>query len=81
MNTAGPETARAPHVGGRDGPHQPEGGAMLRWAVIFLVVAIVAALLGFMEIAWLSKEIAWILAVVFIILFIVSLVLGRRPPL
>lgn len=54
---------------------------MLRWAVIFLVVAIVAALLGFMDIAWLSKEIAWILAVVFIILFIVSLVLGRKPPI
>ena len=54
---------------------------MLRWAVIFLVIAIVAALLGIMDVAWLSKEIAWILAIVFIILFIVSLVMGRRPPL
>jgi uncharacterized membrane protein YtjA (UPF0391 family) len=55
-------------------------GLMLRWAVIFLIVAIVAAIFGFTGIAGVSSQIAWILFVVFIILFIVSLVMGRRGP-
>ncbi len=55
---------------------------MLRWAVIFLIIALVAAVLGIWPVVWLAKEIAWILFVVFLILFVVSLVLGRgRPPM
>ncbi len=54
---------------------------MLRWAVVFLIIALVAGVLGVWPVAALSKEIAWILFVVFLILFVVSLVLGRgRPP-
>jgi len=49
---------------------------MLRYAVIFLVVALVAALLGFTGIAAGAVEIAKILFFVFILLFVVSLVLG-----
>ena len=49
---------------------------MLRWAVIFLVIAIVAGLLGFSQVSWMSTDIAWILFVVFLILFLVSLVFG-----
>lgn len=55
---------------------------MLRYAVIFFVVAIVAALFGFGGIAAGATEIAKILFFVFLILFIVSLVAGliKRGP-
>lgn len=47
---------------------------MLRWALIFLVVALIAAALGFGGIAGTSMEIAKILFVVFAVLFAISLV-------
>jgi uncharacterized membrane protein YtjA (UPF0391 family) len=53
---------------------------MLRWALLFFVVAIVAGALGLFRVEWLASEIAWVLFVVFLILFVVSLVLGRRRP-
>ncbi len=49
---------------------------MLRYAVIFFVVAIIAALFGFGGIAAGATEIAKILFFVFLVLFIVSLVAG-----
>ncbi len=49
---------------------------MLRWAIIFLVVALVAAVLGFGGIANFSFEIAKFVAVIAIILFVVSLIAG-----
>ena len=51
---------------------------MLRWAILFLVVAIVAALFGFGGVAGFSVEAAKILFFVFIVLFVVSLILGGR---
>jgi len=51
---------------------------MLRWALIFLVVAIIAAILGFGGIAGDLAWIAKILLFVFLILFVVSLLMGRR---
>ncbi len=51
---------------------------MLRWAVIFLLVAIVAAVFGFGGIAGEAAWIAQILLFVFLVLFVASLVLGRR---
>jgi len=48
----------------------------LRWAIIFLVVALVAAVLGFGGIANFSFEIAKFVAVIAIILFVVSLIMG-----
>lgn len=55
---------------------------MLRYALIFFIVAIVAALFGFGGIAAGATEIAKILFFVFVILFVVSLVAGlvRRGP-
>ncbi len=53
---------------------------MISWAVTFLVIALIAAVLGFSGIAGTAVNIAWILAVVGIILAIVFGVLGRRPP-
>jgi len=51
---------------------------MFYWAAVFLVIAIVSALLGFGGVAGISQEIAWILAVAGIVLAIVSFLLGRR---
>ena len=53
---------------------------MLRWALGFLIVAIIAAIFGFGNIAEGATDIARILFFVFLVLFVVSLVLGRRGP-
>jgi uncharacterized membrane protein YtjA (UPF0391 family) len=55
---------------------------MLRYALIFFVVAIIAALFGFGGIAAGATEIAKVLFFIFVVLFIVSLVAGllRRTP-
>ena len=56
---------------------------MLRWALIFLVVALIAGALGFGGIAGTSMGIAQILFFVFVVLFVVSLIAhlvrGRGP--
>lgn len=49
---------------------------MLYWAVVFFVVAIIAAVFGFGNIAAAATEIAKILFFIFLVLFLVSLVLG-----
>ena len=49
---------------------------MLRWAVIFFLVAIVAGVFGFGGIAAGASEIARILFYVFLAVFLVTLVLG-----
>jgi uncharacterized membrane protein YtjA (UPF0391 family) len=49
---------------------------MLRYAVVFLIIALVAALLGFTGIAAGAVEIARILFFVFLLLFAVSLIVG-----
>jgi uncharacterized membrane protein YtjA (UPF0391 family) len=64
---------------------QPSQGAfiMLGWALTFLVVALIAAVLGFGGIAGFAVEIAKIIFFVAIILFVISaivgLVRGRTP--
>jgi uncharacterized membrane protein YtjA (UPF0391 family) len=50
---------------------------MLYWAVVCLVIAIVAGVLGFGGIAGTATDMARILFVIFLVLFIVSMVLGR----
>jgi len=54
---------------------------MLHYAIVFLVIALVAALFGFGVIASTAAGIAKILFVVFLILFLVSLLMGRRASL
>jgi uncharacterized membrane protein YtjA (UPF0391 family) len=49
---------------------------MLHYAVVFLVVALIAALFGFTGIAAGAVEIAKILFFIFLLLFVVSLVVG-----
>ncbi|MCG5237768.1 DUF1328 domain-containing protein [Xanthobacter oligotrophicus] len=49
---------------------------MLSWAVTFLVVALIAAVLGFGGIAGTAIEIAKIIFFVAIVLFLISAVMG-----
>jgi len=49
---------------------------MQQYAVIFLVIALVAALFGFTGIAAGAAEIAKILFFVFVLLFVASLIVG-----
>jgi uncharacterized membrane protein YtjA (UPF0391 family) len=50
---------------------------MLSWAILFLVIALIAGVLGFGVVAGTAAWIAKALFVVFIILFLVSLISGR----
>lgn len=49
---------------------------MLYWAAIFLVISVVAAILGFGGISVAAASIAKVLFFIFIALFIVTLLLG-----
>jgi uncharacterized membrane protein YtjA (UPF0391 family) len=53
-----------------------KGGFMLRWAILFFIVALVAAVFGFLGIAAAAVGIARILFFIFLVLFLVSLVGG-----
>ena len=56
-----------------------KGESMLYYALVFLVIAIVAGLLGFGAIAFAAAGVAKILFILFLVLFLVSLIthLGR----
>ena len=51
------------------------GGGFLWWAVAFLVLAVLAGLLGFGGVAGLSMDIAKWLVVIFLVLAVVAFVL------
>ena len=51
---------------------------MLGWALTFLVVALIAGVLGFTTVAGAAMGIAKILFFVFLVLFLVSLIFGGR---
>ena len=53
---------------------------MFGWAITFLLIGLIAAVLGFSGIAGTATNIAWILFVVGIILAVVFAVVGRRQP-
>jgi uncharacterized membrane protein YtjA (UPF0391 family) len=59
-------------------PLSDEETAMLHWAVVFFVIAIVAALFGFGGIAASATGIAKILFFAFLVLAVVSMLVGRR---
>jgi uncharacterized membrane protein YtjA (UPF0391 family) len=52
---------------------------MLSYAIVFLLIAIVAGILGFGVIAGTAALFARILFLIFLVLFIFSLLRGRRP--
>ncbi|MCE9593786.1 MAG: DUF1328 domain-containing protein [Planctomycetes bacterium] len=57
---------------------------MLRWAMGFFIIALIAALLGFGGIAGTASSIAvtlfWVFVVLFLVSLLVSLVTGKRAP-
>jgi len=59
---------------------QNGGCKMLRWALIFFVVALIAAVLGFTGIALAAAGVAKVLFFVFVVLFFLSLLgyIARR---
>jgi uncharacterized membrane protein YtjA (UPF0391 family) len=64
-------------------PAQPLAGAgpaeeesMLKWAIIFFIISLVAGLFGFTNIAAGSRAIAKALFFVFLVLFLIVLVFG-----
>ena len=53
---------------------------MMNWAITFLIIALIAAALGFGGIAGTAVGLAKILFFVFIVLFIIAFVMGRKAP-
>lgn len=53
---------------------------MLGRAVVFFILAIVAAILGFGGIAGIAATIGKVLLIVFLIAFVIALIAGRRRP-
>ncbi|MFZ0657327.1 MAG: DUF1328 domain-containing protein [Candidatus Binataceae bacterium] len=51
---------------------------MLYYTIVFLVISLIAGALGFFAVAGLAAEIARVLFFIFLVLFILSLVGGRR---
>src|SRR5436190_19007278 len=50
--------------------------SLLKWALIMLVVSLVAALFGFTDLAAASAEVARVLFYIFLVIFLVLLILG-----
>jgi uncharacterized membrane protein YtjA (UPF0391 family) len=53
---------------------------MLHWAIVFLAVALIAALLGFTTVAGNAYLAAKVVFFVFLVLFVLSLLIGYRQP-
>lgn len=51
---------------------------MLHYAIVFFVIALIAAALGFRGIAGLSAEIGWIFGVISIVFLVFALLDGGR---
>jgi uncharacterized membrane protein YtjA (UPF0391 family) len=56
------------------------GVPVLYYALVFLIVGLVAGVLGATGVAVIASKIAWILFVVGIVLLVVHLATGRRGP-
>jgi uncharacterized membrane protein YtjA (UPF0391 family) len=57
-------------------PRRPGASAMLKWALIFFVISLIAGALGFSGISAGAAQIAKILFFIFLIIFVIFLVLG-----
>jgi uncharacterized membrane protein YtjA (UPF0391 family) len=51
---------------------------MLRWAIAFAIIALIAGALGFWGLAGMSADIAKFFALVFLVLFVIALIVGGR---
>jgi len=50
---------------------------MLRWAIVFAIIALIAGALGFGGLESTAADIAKFFALIFVVLFVVALVVGR----
>jgi uncharacterized membrane protein YtjA (UPF0391 family) len=59
--------------------------SMLYWALVFLIIALIAGFLGFGGVPFAAAGIAKILFFIFLVIFAIALVTGfagrRRPPI
>ncbi len=53
---------------------------MLYYAFVFLVLGLIAAVLGFTGVASVATQIAWVLFIVGLVLLVIHLFSGRRVP-
>jgi uncharacterized membrane protein YtjA (UPF0391 family) len=53
---------------------------MIYYALIFLIVGLVAGALGLVGVAGVASQIAWILFLIGVVLLVVQLLRGRTPP-
>ncbi len=53
---------------------------MLYWALVFLVVGLIAGALGLFGVAAVAGQIAWVLFLVGVVLLVIHIVSGRTPP-
>jgi len=54
--------------------------AMLYYALVFLIIGLIAGALGLFGVAAVATQISWILFLIGIILLVIHLVTGRAPP-
>ena len=54
---------------------------MLYYALVFLIVGLVAGALGLFGIAQIAGQISWILFLIGVVLLIIHMVSGRRVPI
>ena len=54
---------------------------MLYYALIFLVVGLIAGALGLLGVAAVASQISWILFLIGIAILVIHLITGRGPPL
>lgn len=52
---------------------------MLHYALVFFVIALIAAVLGFRGVAGMSAEIGWLFAMLSIVFLAVAVLTGRGP--
>jgi len=53
---------------------------MLHWALVFFVIALIAAALGFRGVAGLSAEFGWVFVVLAVVFLAIGLLTCRTPP-
>lgn len=56
-----------------------EGNSMLQWAIIFFVIALIAAVLGQRGVAGLSAQIGYLFVGVAVVFLVVAMLAGRGP--
>jgi uncharacterized membrane protein YtjA (UPF0391 family) len=53
---------------------------MFYYALVFLIVGLVAGALGLLGVAVMASQIAWVLFLVGVVLLVIQIVRGRTPP-